>query len=123
MTGEANVLWTQFGPLNVHVIAVGVETALGNSTAALRLAERVDATKLPSVERRATYLLEVARSYEQRGEDTGVLHHLMCAEREAPEDLRYHPLAASLVQGLLARSRPMLFPDIEALARRSGLQN
>ncbi len=123
MTGEANVMWTQFGPLNVQVIAVGVETALANSADALCLADRVDAARLPSVERRVKHLLEVARSYEQRAEDLGVLHYLSRAEREAPEDLMYQPLAASLVQGLLARSRPMLLPDVEALARRAGLQN
>jgi hypothetical protein len=123
VTGEANPLWTQFGPLNVSVIAVGVETALGNTTDALTLADRVDAAKLASVERRATYLLEVARSYELRGEDTGVLHYVTRAEREAPEDVRYQPLATALVRGLLSRSRPTLRPDIEALARRTGLES
>jgi hypothetical protein len=47
------------------------ETALGNTGDALRMADRVDAAKLASVERRATYHLEVARSYELCGEDTG----------------------------------------------------
>jgi transcriptional regulator with XRE-family HTH domain len=122
MTGEANHLWTQFGPLNVGVIAVGVETALGNTTDALRVADRVDAAKLSSVERRATYLLEVAQSYELRGEDTGVLHYVARAERAAPEDVRYQPLAASLVRGLLVRSRPTLRPDIESLAARVGIE-
>jgi hypothetical protein len=122
MTGEANHLWTQFGPLNVGVIAVGVETALGKPADALRVADRVDAAKLSSVERRATFLLEVARSYELRGEDTGVLHYVTRAEREAPEDVRYQPLAASLVRGLLARSRPTLRPEVESLAARVGIE-
>jgi hypothetical protein len=40
-TGEANPLWTQFGPLNVYVIAAGIETEIGNTTEALSLADRV----------------------------------------------------------------------------------
>jgi hypothetical protein len=121
-TGEANPLWTQFGPLNVYVIAAGIETEIGNTTEALSLADRVDPTTLYSIERRATFLLELARSHEHRGDDIGVLHYLTRTELEAPEDLRYQPLAASLIPALLLRSRPTLRPDVEALANRVGIQ-
>jgi hypothetical protein len=117
-TGETNVLWTLFGPMNVYVIAIGLETEAGNGAEALRLADRVDTSRLVSVERRGTYLLEVARSYELCAEDTGVLHYLMRAEREAPEDLRYHPLSTPLIRGLLDRARPSLRADVQALAQR-----
>jgi len=123
VTGETNMLWTVCGPQNVHVIAIGVEMQGGNSSDALRLADKVDAGKLGSVERRATYLLEVARCYEQRQEDTGALHYLMRAGAEAPEDARYHPLATPMVRALLLRARPSLRPDVEALAKSVGVHD
>ena len=122
MTGETTYLWTEFGPMNVNVIAVGVETRLGQSVDALRLAGRVEPTKLRSIERRATHLMEVARNYELRGEDAGVLHYLLRMEHDAPEDLIYQPVAVSLIRGLLARSRPTLRPDIVGLAQRAGIR-
>jgi hypothetical protein len=118
-TGETNLLWTLFGPQNVYVIAVGFEMEGGNTADALRIADRVDIQRLGSIERRATFLLEVARCYEQRGEDAGVLHYLLQAEREAPEDLQYHPLGQSLIGALLARARPSLRFEIETLATRT----
>jgi hypothetical protein len=121
MTGETNVLWTAFGPQNVNVIAIGIEMQSGSGAEALRLADRVDIRRLASVERRATYLLEVARCYELRQEDTGTLHYLARATAEAPEDVRCHPLAAPMIRALLARARPSLRPDVEALARSAGV--
>jgi hypothetical protein len=120
-TGENNLLWTQFGPLNVQVIAVGVEAEAGNFDEAIRLAENVDTNRLTSVERRATHLLEVAHCYQQLGQDAAVLYYLIRAERETPDDLRYHPLSTSLLRTLLVRVRPTLRADVQALAQRAGI--
>jgi hypothetical protein len=38
-------------------------------------------------------MLELARCYDQRREDPAVLLHLLNAEREAPEDMRFNLLA------------------------------
>jgi hypothetical protein len=54
--------------------------------------------------------------------DDEVVSYLTRTELDAPEDLRYQPLAASLIQALLLRSRPTLRPDVEALANRVGIQ-
>ncbi len=119
--GEGNVMRTVFGPVNVALHAMSLEMETGEAGEALRLADDIDASVLPSLERRTTFALEVARCYEQRRDDPGVLVHLANAESTGPEDMRYNTMARELVQGLLKRARPTYAPQVRALAERIGL--
>lgn len=121
LAGEGNVMWTVFGPSNVELHALSIEMECGETAEALRIADRVDVAASPSLERRTTFALEVARCYEQRRDDAGVLVHLISAESTGPEDLRYNLLARDLVRGLLRRARPSLAPQAHGLAARVGL--
>jgi transcriptional regulator with XRE-family HTH domain len=121
VTGEGNVMRTVFGPVNVALHAVSVEMETGEASEALRIADDVDASGSPSLERRTTFALEVARCYEQRRDDPGVFLHLVNAEASGPEDLRYNTLARGLVHGLLKRARPTYAPQVRALAQRIDL--
>jgi len=119
--GEGNVMWTVFGPTNVALHAVSIEMETGEAAEALRLADDIDVSASPSLERRTTFALEVARCYEQRRDDPGVFLHLINAEASGPEDMRYNTLARDLVQGLLKRARPTYAPQVRALAERISL--
>lgn len=121
VTGDANVLWTVFGPTNVKLHAVSVEMEMGEAAEALRLADDIDVSATPSLERKTTFALEVARCYEQRRDDPGVFLHLVNAEASGPEDMRYNSLARDLVHGLLRRARPTYAAQVRALAGRIGL--
>ena len=121
MAGDANVMWTVFGPTNVELHAVSVEMEMGEAGEALRLADDIDMSGTPSLERKTTFALEVARCYEQRRDDPGVFLHLVNAEASGPEDMRYNTLARDLVHGLLKRARPTYAPQVRALARRIDL--
>jgi transcriptional regulator with XRE-family HTH domain len=121
MAGDANVMWTVFGPTNVKLHAVSVEMELGEAGEALRLADDIDMSATPSLERKTTFALEVARCYEQRRDDPGVFLHLVSAETSGPEDMRYNTLARDLVHGLLKRARPTYAPQVRDLARRIDL--
>lgn len=120
-TGETNVMRTVFGPANTALHAVSVEMEMGETAEALRLADGIDVSAAPSLERRTTFNLELARCYEQKREDPGVFLHLLNAEASGPEDMRYNPLARDLVRGLLRRARPTYAPQVKALAERTGL--
>lgn len=120
-TGEGNVMWTVFGPTNVGLHPVSIEMESGEAAQALRLADHVDASTSPSLERRTTFALEVARCHEQRRDDPAVLLHLMIAEQTGPEDLRYNPLARDLIHGLLKRARPTYAGHVKAFAERIGV--
>lgn len=121
VTGDTNVMWTVFGPTNVGLHAVSVEMEMGEAGEALRLADDIDISRTPSLERKTTFALEVARCYEQRRDDPGVFLHLVNAETSGPEDMRYNTLARDLVQGLLKRARPTYAPQVRALAERIDL--
>ena len=121
VTGDANVMWTVFGPTNVQLHAVSVEMEMGEAAEALRLADDIDMSASPSLERKTTFALEVARCYEQRRDDPGVFLHLVSAEASGPEDMRYNTLARDLVHGLLKRARPTYAPQVRDLARRIDL--
>jgi len=121
LTGEGNVLWSVFGPVNVGLHAVSIEMETGEASEALRIADDIDATGCPSIERRVTFALDLARCYDQRHDDAGVLLYLLSAEQESPEDLRYNLLARDLVRGLLRRARPSMAPKVRDLAQRIEL--
>jgi hypothetical protein len=121
VTGDTNVMWTVFGPTNVGLHAVSVEMEMGEAGEALRLADDVDIAGTPSLERKTTFALEIARCYEQRRDDPGVFLHLVNAESSGPEDMRYNTLARDLVHGLLKRARPTYAPQVRALAQRIDL--
>jgi hypothetical protein len=78
--GEGNVMWTVFGPTNVHLHALSIEMLAGESAEGLRVADQVDISRLPSRERQWTFTLEVARCYDQRRDDAAVLVHLLALE-------------------------------------------
>jgi transcriptional regulator with XRE-family HTH domain len=120
-SGEGNVMRTVFGPVNVALHGMSIEMETGETAEALRLADEIDASVLPSRERNTTFALEVARCYERRRDDPGVLLHLLSAEASGPEDLRYNSVARQLVHGLLRRARPTYAPQVRALAERIGI--
>lgn len=72
----------------------------------LRLADEVDVTRIPSLERQTEYLYQVARAYECKGNDTAVFVHLPKAEHLCPEDMQRSHTARSLATTLAKRAKP-----------------
>ena len=110
-------MWTVFGPTNVDLHAMSVEMEAGESAVGLSIADRIDVTRSPSLERQTTFYLELARLNDQRRDDAAVLLHLISAEASGPEDMRYNILARDLVRGLLKRARPSIAPQVRSLAK------
>ncbi|WP_327066918.1 helix-turn-helix domain-containing protein [Kitasatospora sp. NBC_01302] len=118
--GEGNIGWTVYGPTNVELHRISIEMEAGEAGEALRMADTVDTSGLPSMEREFTFTLEVARCYDLRREDAAVLLHLLELERMAPEDLARQPMARDMMLGLVRRARTMHARQAEALAERMG---
>lgn len=87
LAGEGNIMWTVFGPTNVVLHCVSIEMEAGDASEALHVADDVDTSRLPSMERLFTFNLEVARCHSLRREDAAVLLSLRELEEFAPEDL------------------------------------
>jgi hypothetical protein len=118
--GDANHWFTAFGPTNVNVHRVSAAVALGDGGAAVHHAKSVHPAQLPVLERRAQYLVDVARGYGQWSKDDQALRALLTAEQLAPEEVRYQPAARTLVTHLLQRERAGPDADLRALAERVG---
>lgn len=118
--GEGNIGWTVYGPTNVELHRISIEMEAGEAGEALRMADAVDTSGLPSMEREFTFTLEVARCYDLRREDAAVLLNLLELERMAPEDLARQPMARDMMLGLVRRARTMHARQAEALAERMG---
>lgn len=119
--GEGNVMWTVYGPTNVELHRVSIEMEAGEAGEALRMADAVDTSGLPSMEREFTFALEVARCYDLRREDAAVLLQLLELEAMAPEDLARQPMARDMMLALTRRARAMHARQAEALATRMGV--
>jgi transcriptional regulator with XRE-family HTH domain len=120
-TGECNAYWTAFGPTNVAMFAVSIEVETGEAVEGLRLAERVDHDRSPSIERRVAFLIDQAKGYEQRRDGANALTLLIAAEREAPEDMQYRSAAHTVLRSVVKRGRRQVAAEASRLALRIGL--
>jgi hypothetical protein len=116
-------LHTIFGPTSLAIQGVQVAAELGDGREVLRRPKSVEPTRLPShlVERRSHYLIDVARGHAQRADDPAALATLLEAERLAPQDVRYNPIASELVMVMLKRERRAATPGLRDLSARVGV--
>ncbi|MFF4413712.1 helix-turn-helix domain-containing protein [Streptosporangium sp. NPDC001559] len=121
LVGEGNCMWTVFGPTNVELHSVSIRMEAGEAVEALKAADQIDTSHLPSLERRFTFMLDVARCYDLRREDAAVLVHLLDLLQLAPEDLTRSPLAHDMAIRLRRRVRPTYRRQVDVLTERLGL--
>jgi transcriptional regulator with XRE-family HTH domain len=103
--GDANHVWTAFGPTNVTIHQVCVALELGDVQRALAIGPHLDTTALP-VERQVRHAIEVARALARHNRIDDALAALLDAERIGPDQVRYHALSRILVREILTRPRP-----------------
>ncbi|HEY6424773.1 MAG TPA: helix-turn-helix transcriptional regulator [Pseudonocardiaceae bacterium] len=116
-----NYYGTVFGPTNVGIHTVRVEYECGEIAEALRLADDVDITLTPSLERKTSLLYKIAQCYDCRSNDTAVFVHLMKAERLCPEDFQHRQDVRSMVRTLVKRAKPSYAGEVREFAGRIGL--
>lgn len=117
---DRNDFHTEFGPTNVVLHGVGVSVELGDAGDALRRAAAIDVAAL-SEERRARFLIDVARAYGQRRKTSESVRALLEAEALTPEQVRSHGLVRELVRDLLRGERRQVDAQLRGLARRTGV--
>ncbi|OHV44907.1 helix-turn-helix transcriptional regulator [Pseudofrankia sp. BMG5.36] len=111
---------TEFGPANVAIHAVAVAVELGDAGEALERAADIDLDGL-SPERRARFLIDVARANAQRRARGEAVTALLEAERIAPEQIRDHPRVRVLVRDLLQGPDRRDDLELRGLADRCGV--
>jgi transcriptional regulator with XRE-family HTH domain len=118
---DRNDFWTVFGPTNVGIHRASVSVELGDAGRAVEQARAIDPSQLPSLERRAHHLLDLAQGYGQWRKDHEALDALLHAERLAPQEVHQQPVVQRLVVELLHRERRTTKPRLRELATRVGV--
>jgi tetratricopeptide (TPR) repeat protein len=120
---EHSDLATVFGPTNVAIHQVAIAIELGDAPDAIRHIPAVQLDRMPPLltERRARFLIDVARSYARLRDDAAAIDALLHAETIAPDELHHHRLTHELVPQLLTRENRT--SDLRALATRCNLLN
>ncbi len=112
-----------FGPTNVGLHHVAALVSLGEGGLAVEIAASLDQAGIGMLrrERRATYLIDMARGYSQWGKRDKALVKLLEAERLAPREVNCRPVARNLISNLIERSRGGVPAALQSLAERSGV--
>lgn len=120
---ESNHYRLCFGPTNVELHHVAALVSLGEGGLAVEVAANIDEARIRALrrERRATYLIDVARGYSQSGKREEALAKLLEAEALAPREVNCRPVARGTIQNLIERSRGNPPSALRALAERSGV--
>jgi hypothetical protein len=119
--GERNDFRTVFGPTNVGIYRVWLAVELSKPGEAIRAAQSCDVSAVPSVERRFSYFVELARAYSIRGEDVAAVHMLLRAERESLDELRFNQQVQAIVREQLRRENSLTRSELRPLADRIGV--
>lgn len=69
---DGNLLWTAFGPTNVAIHQLSVQSRIGNAKKAARIAESIDTDVLPATLRGPRTLLSTLLARERRGDTPGL---------------------------------------------------
>lgn len=103
-----------------HATTLGVE--LRQPGEALRAARSIDPDRIVSVPRRGRHLIEVARAYKQRAEDTAALTMLLKSQQTAPETIRYNGFARDMIRDLLKKPPTGMHTEVRELGLQVGIR-
>lgn len=113
--------WTAFCPTNVDIHRLAISAELGRSDNVVQYSSRLKFDGIPSVERRAAALINMARGFVRQGEDEPAILRLIDAEKHSYEEVRDSTVVRELLRELIFRDRARVRTLVHDLARRSGL--
>lgn len=102
---------------------MAVLTRLHEGGRALEYVATTDPAIMASLppERRDNHLLDLTASYTYVGSYPEAVRSLTEAERLAPQEVRYRPLAHGLLRALLNSTNGSLSRSVQGMATRAGL--
>ncbi|MFE6049897.1 helix-turn-helix domain-containing protein [Kitasatospora sp. NPDC056446] len=123
-TGETKAWHLNFGPTNVGIHQVSLNTDLGLHGKAVAAGAGVHPQTLAAPGREAAFRADLGRSLAHlRGRDTEAVASLLAAEHVAPQRIHANVLVRETVSGLLDRQLPShAARDLRGMAHRMGLQ-
>jgi transcriptional regulator with XRE-family HTH domain len=112
-----------FCQTNVLLHEVGALLALGEGGRAVEVANSIDEGGVRALrrERRAAFLVDIARAHGQAGNRDDAMRNLLQAETVASREVRCRPLVQATIADLLRRSKTTPPLALAQLAERSGV--
>jgi hypothetical protein len=121
-TGDTMSLSLFFGPTNVQIWQISIETDGGDPARAVALARRTNPLDVPQIQRQATYYIDTGRALAYLNRDDEAIRLLMESERLAPAHVRSDPIVWETVRDIVERrQRNSVAPDLRAFCGRLGV--
>jgi transcriptional regulator with XRE-family HTH domain len=121
-TGESHSWDMFFGPTNVDVWRIGVETDLGHPGRAVEIAREVNPATFGAAVRQSAFYIDTARALAHARKDHEAVRMLLTAERFAPQRIRSMPLARETARGLLEHTQQRAdAAELRGFAERAGI--
>lgn len=114
--------WTRVSVPIIDIEGVMIAADLGDVDEVRRRAQSIDPAGIPSTDRRARHLIEIARSTNMEGSPEATLLLLRQALAVSPETVAYTPAARDMADKLVRSAGATIRSDAEDLARRIGLE-
>lgn len=114
--------WTLSSVPIVAIEGVMVAADLGDAEEVRRRAQSIDPATIPSTDRRARHLVEIARGTNMEGSPEATLLLLRQAMGVSAETVAFTPAARDMTEKLLHQSGATTRTEVEDLARRIGLE-
>jgi transcriptional regulator with XRE-family HTH domain len=114
--------WLIFGRGMVDAYAVTMLADLAHAGEAVRRADQLDLSTIPSATRRSFHLIEVARAYHQRREHVASVHLLRRAYDESPDTSRFNLFTRSATFDLIEHGGATVSHDAHELAHNLGIE-
>jgi hypothetical protein len=108
---------TMFGQANVGIYAVAIDVETGRSSAAIDRARAITISAIPSSNRRAQHLLDVARGHLRQRDLEAALTCLRHSEAQSAETIVFSPLARQTITEMIEAKRRPPAPLLDLAAR------
>ena len=121
-TGDTETLWLWFGPTNLNLWRISMETDGGDPGRAVSIARTTNPSAIPARMRQVAFHTDTARALARTRKDREAVRHLLVAERAAPQYVHSSGLVQETARALLERSqRQAAGAELRGLCDRMGL--
>lgn len=110
-----------FGTRMVNAYAITMHADLMHGEDAIRAADRLNLSAMPSATRRSVHSIETARAYYLQREPVATVHLLRTAYDESPDTARFNVFTRAAVAELRHRGGNTVHAELDDLARKLDL--
>ncbi|WP_214323539.1 hypothetical protein [Nonomuraea sediminis] len=110
-----------FGEANVGIYAVAIEVETGRSAAAIDRARSITISSIPSSNRRAQHLIDLARGQLYRRSPDEALVCLRTSETHSTETIIFSPVAKQVIAEMIEAQRRPPSPLLDLAMRAHAI--